>query len=357
MKIKSYLKDKVITSWTFASVKYSFYKRHKAIYNNGEINILALTHKEKKEYRKYWSLISPFINLETVEITKSLTGTFNKHIIPEEFYPLYFEPCLNSDKSIGFLQNKSIYNKWFDEGLFPKDFFHKIDDVYYTNNFNIIEDIESYIDKYIHEYDFPLVIKPNKDSYGGADIYFVNSRKEIKTIIKLHKNLVTQEKLVQSELINNFNKDSINTVRVCIYKDREGAVHLLNASIRMGKDGSLDNASAGGIVCNIKNNGALNGYAVDKYARKYFKHPNSGFIFENKKLPFYDDLENVSIEVAEKIIGVRLISLDMALDSNNKWRCIEINLFGQTIRFAQYAGEPFFGEMTTDIINELLNND
>ena len=175
-------------------------------------------------------------------------------------------------------------------------------------------------------------------------------------VIKVHSpGLVIQEKLVQSELINNFNKDSINTVRVCIYKDRKGTVHLLNASIRMGKDGSLDNASAGGIVCNIKNDSSLNGYAVDKYARKYFKHPNSGFIFKNKKLPFHDDLENISIEVAEKIIGVRLISLDMVLDSNNKWRCIETNLFGQTIRFAQYAGEPFFGEMTTEVVNELLN--
>lgn len=353
MQIKSYLKNKAITSWNFASVKYSIYKRHKSIFSNGEIERLVLTDKEKKEYRAFWKPISSIINLETVEITKSLTGYFNKYIVPEEFYPLYFEKYFNNDKSVGFLQNKSVYNKWFDKGLFPKDFFHKIDSVYYTYDFNIIDDIEDYISKYIFEDDFPLVIKPNKDSYGGADIYFVNSKNDIKNTIMLHDDLVVQEKVEQSRLINDFNKDSINTIRVCLYKDEKGLSHILNTSIRMGKNGSLDNETAGGIVCNIKSNGTLNKYAVDKYARKYFEHPNSGFLFENKKLPFYRELEEVSIHIAQKIIGVRLISLDMALDSNNNWRCIETNLFGQTIRFAQYAGEPFFGILTDKIMNDL----
>jgi len=354
MQIKSYLKNKAITSWKFASVKYSFYKRHKAIYSNGEIERLPLTDNEKKVYREYWSLISPLVNLRTVEITKSLTGVFNKYIVPEEFYALYFEPYLNNDKSVRFLQNKSIYNKWFNEGLFPKDFFHKIDNVYYTCDFNIINDIEDYINKNVFEDDFPLVIKPNKDSYGGADIHFVNSKNEIKNIIKVHHSLVVQEKLEQSELINEFNRDSINTVRVCIYKDKKGSMHILNTSIRMGKDGSLDNETAGGIVCNIKSTGLLNNYAVDKYARKYFQHPNSAFVFKNKHFPLYEELQNVSKAIAQDIIGGQLISLDMALDSDNKWRCIEFNLFGQTIRFSQYAGDGFFSNFTDEIISSFL---
>lgn len=353
MNIKPYLKNKVIDGWRFVSVKYSIYKRHKSIFSKGEIERLALTDKEKKEYREFWKSISPIINLETVEITKSLTGVFNKRIVPEEFYPLYFERYLNSDKSVSFLQNKSIYNKWFDKNTFPKDFFHKVDSVYYTYDFNIIDDIHDYISNYISEDDFPLVIKPNKDSYGGADVYFVNSKNDIKNTIMLHDNLVVQEKVEQSRLINDFNKDSVNTIRVCLYKDEKGLSHILNTSIRMGKDGSLDNETAGGIVCNIKSNGTLNKYAVDKYARKYFEHPNSGFLFENKKLPFYLELEEASIQIAQKIIGARLISLDMALDSNNNWRCIETNLFGQTIRFAQYAGEPFF-DMFTDEIKKIV---
>lgn len=352
MKIKSYLKNKVITIWSFASVKYSFHKRHKSIFNNGEFKRLPLSDSEKKEYRDYWSSISSFVNMETVEITKSLTGVFNKYIVPEDFYSLYFEPYLNNDKSVGFLQNKSIYNKWFGDSVFPIDFFHKIDSVYYDHSFEVIDNIKDFIN--ILDINFPVVVKPNKDSYGGADVYFLNNKDELKDVIKNHSNLVVQEKINQSELMDAFNRDSINTIRVCLYKDKKGIVHIINSSIRMGKDGSLDNETAGGIVCNIKSNGILNKYAVDKYAIKYFEHPNSGFLFENKEFPLYDDLKKTSKQISQKIIGARIISLDMALDSNDKWRCIETNLFGQTIRFAQYAGEPFFGALTQEIVDNII---
>lgn len=355
MNIRSHVKNIFSNTWKTASVVQSFRKRHKSIYNNGEFKRIQLTKKEKNDYRKYWKAVSPMVNLETVEITKSLSGVFNKHIVPEEFYPLHFEPFFNDNKNVAFLENKSIYNKWFDEKVFPKDFFHKINNNYYTYDFDIIDNIEEFIDKKIMEFDFPMVIKPNKDSYGGANIYFVNSKDEIKNIIKQHSDLVIQEKIKQSELINNFNPNSINTIRICLYRDEKDIVHVLNSSIRMGVDGGLDNETAGGIVCNIKPTGFLNEYAVDKYAFKYFKHPNSGFVFKNKELPMYEELKLKSKEVAQKIIDTRLISLDMALDSDNNWRCIEANLFGQTIRFAQYAGEPFFGSLTEEVMNVFLS--
>lgn len=355
MGIKSYIKNAARNTWRAASVTRGWHKRHKSVHSNGEFRRIPLTKKEKKDYREYWKVISPIVNLTTVEVTKSLTGEFNKYIVPEEFYPLYLEPFFNDDKSVDFLANKSVYNKWFDGKLFPKDFFHKMNNIYYTHCFDVIDSIEDFIDNNIVETDFPMVIKPNKDSYGGANIYFVNSKDEIKSIINQHSDLVIQEKIKQSELISHFNPDSINTIRVCLYKDEKDMVHVLNSSIRMGVDGGLDNETAGGIVCNIKPTGLLNTYAVDKYALKYFKHPNSGFVFENKEFPLYDNLQATSKEVAQKIIGARLISLDMALDSNNNWRCIEVNLFGQTIRFAQYAGEPFFGDLTEEIINVFLS--
>ncbi|MGM8888812.1 sugar-transfer associated ATP-grasp domain-containing protein, partial [Psychrobacter sp. 1U2] len=167
---------------------------------------------------------------------------------------------------------------------------------------------------------------------------------------------VVQEKIEQSELINAFNKDSINTVRVSLYKDKDNVVHMLNSGIRIGKDGSLDNVSDGGIVCSIKLNGMLNEYATDIDEKKYLSHPNSGFVFEGESLPLYEDLVEASKSIARSVIGARIISLDMALDSTDRWRCIEINLFGQTIRIPQNAGESFLGEYTDEIINDLIKS-
>lgn len=355
MQIKKLIRNKTSETWKFLSVYSAFYKSHKKIYNSPDFKKISLTKEEKREYRDYWKTISPIMSFKTVEISKSLSGIFNKHVIPEEFFPLYVEYSLNTDRSTNFLTNKSIYNKWFGKGVFPKDFFHKFDDSYYTYEFGIIENIEEFIDKTISEADFPIVIKPNKGSYGGKDIYFVNNKEEIKSIIKQHPNLVVQEKIEQSESINLFNKDSVNTVRACLYKDDNGVMHMLNASLRMGKDGSLDNMTAGGIVCSINSKGMLNKYANDIRAKKYLEHPNSGFVFENHEFPLYQDLVEVSKSVANAVIGARLISLDMALDSNEKWRCIELNVNGQTIEFPQNAGEAFLGEYTDEVMNKISN--
>ncbi|OLF36411.1 MULTISPECIES: sugar-transfer associated ATP-grasp domain-containing protein [unclassified Psychrobacter] len=356
MKAKKIVKNKIVRSWRFLSAYSAFHRLHKSIYNSPGFQKVSLTKDEKTEYRNYWKAVSPVINFKTVEISKSLSGSFNKRIIPEEFYSLYLERFLNNERNVGFLAHKSVYNKWFGRGIFPKDFFHKLDGSYYTYEFKAIDDIEAFIDKEIDDTDFPIVIKPNKDSYGGKDVYFVDSKEDIKEIIKQHPNLVVQEKIEQSELINAFNKDSINTVRVSLYKDKDNVVHMLNSGIRMGKDGSLDNVSDGGIVCSIKLNGILNKYATDIDETKYLSHPNSGFVFEGKKFPLYQDLVEASKNIARSVIGARIISLDMALDSTDKWRCIEINLFGQTIRIPQNAGESFLGEYTDEIISDLIKS-
>ncbi len=337
------------------SVYTAFYKHHKSVYANTNFKKLELTDEEKKQYYEYWKVVSPIVSLKTVEISKSLSGIFNKYIIPEEVYSLYVEPYLNNDKSVTFFENKSIYSKWYDSDVFPADFFHKFDNIYYTRDFKIIDDIERFIDDEIQEEDLPIVVKPNKDTIGGSGVNFINDKENIKNVIKKYPDLVIEEKMQQSDLISEVNREGISTVRVTLYKDNEGVIHILETNLRMGKDGSLDNEGSGGIACNINSDGTLNKYATDRYANKYVKHPNSGYVFENKTLPLYDQLIESSKYVFRDTIGARIAGLDMLLDSNDKWRCIELSLFGLTTKPSQYAGDPFLGKHTDDIISSLLS--
>lgn len=352
MNFKSLVKSRVIFFWKFYSVYYSFFKRYKYVYRNGEFESSKLTKIEKLDYLNYWKKISPIVNIKTVEICKSLTGSYNKFIVPEEIYALYLEPYFNPRFDSIFMENKNFYNKWFGNEFFPKDYFHKIDNIYYDSNLKKIKNINEYIDNC--SIAFPIVLKPSVDSFGGRDIHFIESKEKLKKIHSSFENLVVQQKIQQSILIDKFNSDSVNTIRVCLVKI-DGEFQILNASLRMGKDGSLDNETAGGIVCNISDNGKLNTYAVDKYCRKFLKHPNTNVVFGNETLPFYYELLEASKCIAEKIFNTDLVSLDMCLDINNKWRCIELNLFGQTIRFSQYAGNPFFGEYTDKIVQDFIN--
>lgn len=353
MQLRKVIKNRATASWSFLSVYSSYYKHHKLVNNNPDFKKIELTADEIKIYRNYWKAVSPIISLKTVEISKSLSGIFNKRIIPEELYYLYVEPYLNNNQAITFFENKSIYSKWFDKGMFPSNFFHKFDGIYYTNNFNIIDDIDSFIDKEISDSNFPLVIKPNKDTIGGVGVNFINNVEEMRDIIKKYPDLVVEEKIQQSELIAKVNEDSVSTVRVTLYRDKEGITHVLETNLRMGKDGSLDNEGSGGIACNINSDGTLNSYATNRYADKYLEHPNSGFVFAGETLPLYKELVESSKSVFSETIGARIAGLDMILDSNQKWRCIELSFFGLTTKPSQYGGDPFLGEHTDKIISNL----
>lgn len=353
MQAKKFIKDNAIGAWKGLSVYSAFYKHHKAVNKNPNFEKISLTDEEKKEYRNYWEVIFPRVNFKTVEISKSLSGNFNKRIIPEEVYALRIEPYLNDNQAITFFENKSIYNKWFSTAIFPKSFFHKFDNTYYSSDFIIIDDINKFIDNEMSEDDFPVVIKPNKDTIGGTGVNFINDKEKAKSIIKEYPDLVVEEKIQQSELIANVNKGSVSTVRVTLYRDKEGVTHVLEANLRMGKDGSLDNEGSGGIACNINADGTLNDYATDRYANKYLEHPNSGFVFAGKTLPLYEELIKASKKVFDEVIGARISGLDMILDADENWRCIELSFFGLTTKPSQYGGDPFLGTCTDEIVNQI----
>lgn len=186
---------------------------------------------------------------------------------------------------------------------------------------------------------------------GGIGIKAINNLKEV---LSTYENLACQEKIIQSKLIDRINP-GINSIRTCLYRTRSGKFKVLNNSIRFGVAGSLDNETAGGLVCNIGNNGYLNTYAVKKYCEKHKIHPDSKVSFSDIVIPFYDNLFQVAEMIANQIPLCNLVSLDMCLDINNNWRCIEINLAEQTIRFAQYAGVGFFGDYTDEVIKGVLN--
>lgn len=279
-----------------------------------------------------------------------MSGKIDYNIVPENIFSGIIESLLNKykGKHLEFLSVKNIYERWyFNKEIFPVSYFHKMDNIYYDKFFNIVQDPGSFLDK--QEFKFPLICKPSLDTSSGDGVQVIDSVEELKRALTGNDNLVIQEKIVQNSDINKVNP-GINTIRTCLYRDDTGFFKVINNSIRFGVDGGLDNEGTGGIFCNIKEDGRLNSYALNKFCNKFFEHPNSKTVFADFVVPFYEDLYVVSESIANQIPLCNLVSLDMCLDSNNKWRCIEINLRGQTTRFTQYAGVGFFGKYTDEVI-------
>jgi hypothetical protein len=117
----------------------------------------------------------------------------------------------------------------------------------------------------------------------------------------------------------------------------------------MGRGGSLDNETAGGIVCFLAPDGRLNSYAVDKHAGRFDEHPDSGVRFAEGAIPNCATLWDRARGLGSRLPYMRLAGWDFYLDRTDEWRCLEVNLAWHTIRFAQYAGHPFFGSFTEEV--------
>lgn len=282
-------------------------------------------------------------------LSYNLSSKLDYNIVPENLFAAIIEKELNPYKELSFFSLKNMYEKWFNnKAVFPKCYLHKIDGVFYDSDFKIIRNIDNIIED--TDFDFPIIVKPSKDSYGGAGVSKINSKIELKNKISEYQHLVCQELITQNEYLSKINNSSVNSVRSCLYRDSSGSFKVLNNSMRFGINGGLDNETSGGIVCNIHDNGKLNIYAVDKYANKFYEHPNSLIRFDSVQVPFYEELNNITVDISNQIPLCNLVSLDMCLDNDNNWRCLEMNLSGQTIRFAQYAGKGFFGKYTDEVI-------
>lgn len=339
--------------------KYFFYNSTRAFnkrYKNVEKKLFDV--KVGKDiiegYRTKWNVFGEKVEIKTFMLCYNLSGKIDYNIVPENLFVSVIEKKLNPYKELSFFSIKNMYEKWFsNKDVFPLSYFHKIDGIFYDKDFYIIEDIENFIQN--NKFEFPLILKPSKDTYGGANVRKIINLDELKEGLSEFDNLVCQEFIIQNNDLSLVNDSSVNSVRSCLYRTSSGKFKVINNSMRFGINGGLDNETSGGIVCNIHENGQLNDYAVNKYAVKYFKHPNSNIEFSKVRVPFYENLNLIAEEIANQIPLCNLVSLDMCLDINNNWRCIELNLIGQTIRFAQYAGKAFFGIYTNEVIEKSIN--
>ncbi|WP_441000604.1 sugar-transfer associated ATP-grasp domain-containing protein [Fodinibius sp. SL11] len=334
--------------------KKSWNRRHDSVITGNDHYKKPCDPVIENKHKQLWSLFRNKPDLTTLRISNNISGGTNPKIIPEDIYVADVEPSLITDKSVDYIGIKSFYNRWFPTGIFPKDLLHRIDGQYMNKDLEKINIAE--LEKKAKLIDYPVILKPNKDSYGGMDINIINSAEELLTLATERENFVIQEKIEQHDFFNRLYPNSLNTIKVFLYRSvKDDELHILSMALRMGKDGSLDNEAAGGINTLIRDDGFLNGYAVDKHGTRYREHPNTKIKFDCE-IPEIEELKKLSIKIGSKVFYSRIFALDACLDKIGNWRIIELNTYGQSIRFLQYGGKPFFGKFTEEVIDYCKSN-
>ena len=291
------------------------------------INSVTLIEEEKSKIDNFYKInYGKTISHNWHRLYQSYTGNFDEKYFPEFLYIPYFEMIMNPKGFSEVFEDKSI------TGLltlntdikYPKIYISAVNGIIRDENYNII-----------------------------------SLKKETKTSLEnklqeYNKNFLVQECVESHESLKKLHPESINTFRVITYILND-KVYYCPIVLRMGIGKSnLDNVSSGGIFIGVKDDGKLCNTAFTEFQTRYTKHPDSGIVFSEYKIPYMQKIIDGAIKLHSKVPQLGIISWDLTLEKNGEVILIESNLREGSIDMAQMAhGCGIFGENTASILQYL----
>ncbi len=156
---------------------------------------------------------------------------------------------------------------------------------------------------------------------------------------------VIQEVVEQHSELSRLNPSSLNTMRIDTFRAPGSQAEIISAFLRVGgKDNSVDNVSAGGVLVGIHlDSGKLKEKALNFFhgsqALGIFKaNPVNGILFDGFQIPLFDEVKQTTIQAAGWIPPA-LVGWDVAVGST-KPVLIEANVlyYGITSSDIAYGG-------------------
>ena len=279
-----------------------------------------------------------------------------KLFIPDDFYYKYVDEFFAKHYACKFVDDKNLYDLLLYDVPQPKTIARCINGVLMSKEYHPISQEDFFK---LCDVNGEVIVKQSVDSEGGKGVEFYRSTVDDKEKLLSNlnkKNFVVQEVVKQHPELAKVHPESINTVRIMtLFFDNE--VHILSTVVRMGLGGSkVDNASSGGIVCGVDEDGKLKKRAFDTKANQYDTHP-SGVHFESVVIPNYLECKQLCKKLATRFTQFsHLISWDFSIGVDGEPILIEVNLSYGQIDFHQMCNGPVFGSMTEKVIQYIFDN-
>ena len=325
-------------------------------------------HCEKiKEWTSKWKVLGR-VNKDFYRVFSKYSGE-DINIVPDDICHNVIEPVLNPKRFLSAYEDKCLFDKmlWssFSRNITPITYIKNISGANFDINYAPIESIDVAINDIPIEVN-RLIIKKSIDSSSGRDVAFVQRDergifKDVLTgdvfseqyLFKTFKyNYVVQKVMVQSSFMSQFCKTSVNTIRIAVYRSvKTNKPHVINAIIRIGKDGSLvDNAHAGGMFIGVDKDGVLGKYCCNQYGEMVSIFNGVDFGAATFQIPHYERVKDFAEKVASALPHQRLLALDVMLDENNNPVLLEYNIRAFSVWLFQFTNGAGFGEFTDEII-------
>ena len=152
---------------------------------------------------------------------------------------------------------------------------------------------------------------------------------------------VVEGAIEQAPEIAVINPSSINTVRAYTLVKKNGETEILGIMLRVGRKGShVDNWGSGGVGYDFDiETGVCVGYGRDKKNNPYIFHPDSNVQMVGFRLPDFENLKKIIIELTHKVPEARFVGWDIAITPNG-YELVEMNCPGGH-DFLQAFGRPY----------------
>lgn len=140
---------------------------------------------------------------------------------------------------------------------------------------------------------------------------------------------VVEGAIVQAPEIAAINPSSINTIRAFTLIKRDGTTQIISILLRVGMPGMVvDNWGSGGVCYNFDlATGICDRAGVDKKQQPYLIHPGSNFQMVGFRLPNFDKLKQLILEISQKVPQARFVGWDIAITPDG-YELVEMNCPG-----------------------------
>lgn len=163
------------------------------------------------------------------------------------------------------------------------------------------------------------------------------------------KAFVVEGAIEQAPEIAAINSSSINTIGAFTLIKRDGTTQIISILLRVGMPGMVvDNWGSGGVCYNFDlATGICDRAGVDKKQQPYLIHPGSNFQMIGFRLPNFDKLKQLILEISQKVPQARFVGWDMAITPYG-YELVEMNCPGGH-DILQPFGTPYGGLLVQEL--------
>lgn len=258
-----------------------------------------------------------------------------KDYFPDDFLYHKFKPFLNENAVSEVVENKLFFNYYYSQFniSLPKILMFNFRNVFVKDKVNFeITCVTDFVlqlkEIFSHNPSYDsIIVKKTYGSYGGEQVYKINKQQissDIELISKLYSDVIKtgfifQETVKQHPKLNKLNPSCLNTIRLDTFADKEGKIDIISAYIRMSiKNQPIDNISSGGCQVGIQlKTGKLKKYGYQGFRTSgihvYTEHPITKTVFEEFKIPYFEEAKELVLKTAGCMPGLRLVGWDVAI--------------------------------------------